>query len=458
MKEYASRIAADCPVKEAQIAISVLSQFLYMHYQKRVILLLDEYDTPLTEAFTHNYFDSLVDFMRKFFTASFKDNKYMDKCLLTGITRFSQESLFSDFNNPYIDTLEKSEFPAIMGYTEEDVDMLLQSAGLMDQKANVQKWYNGYRIGDRTDIYNPYSINCFLDMREFAPYWVNTSRHTLARKVAHYGTANVKDAIVRLMQGESIQTSLTTGIVYDTLLAASDAAFSLFLAAGLLKIQSVRTENHASEYSLPLQMNWQSYGYAGLDQTIYELTVPNMEIRQLYNQIAATWFKEKDLGNLYDFTTALLICDKAGMQKALEELAISVLGIDDIADNPKRPPENLLHGIVIGLTWQLKNLYCIQSNRESGNGRYDVSIFPRQDAALSRNPVNPALPLCSFCLEFKVFGKGDSSLEDASKRALKQIQDRQYIQNLLSMGIPEDTIRCYGIAFNGKEIFVGDTL
>ena len=415
-----------------------LCQYLERVYGKKPVLLMDEYDTPLTEAFTGNTFSSVTDVMRKFLVKTFKDNDHFSKCLITGITRIAQQSLFSNFNNPKIDTMLDAAYPTALGYTREDVDNLLKAAGMEDKCQQVRAMYEGYTMGEEIEIYNPYSVNCFLDTRRFLSFWILSSENALARQVIRNGVTEIQENVMTLLQGGSIITELPTNLVYSSLYSTPASAFSLLFSAGFLKLkQKIRLNPGAvpEEYA-------------------YEVAIPNGEVTDFFRDVCLKWFGENSTDEnsaVRRFQRALLAADMDQMTQCLSELALSCIGEQDVADNPKHPPENFYHGLVLGMVVSLDGIYKVISNGNSGLGRFDIQMIPKFD-----NPRYLNGELLAFNIEFKVKDKDESSLIHTVRRAVQQIQDRKYTQNLLSLGIPEERIKCFGIAFDGKKVLVGD--
>ena len=416
-------------------ALQFLCQTLWLVYGTKPILLLDEYDTPLTESFVKGSFAEVMDELRSFFVTAFKDNDYFSKCLMTGITRIAQQSLFSDFNNPKIDTMLSSAYPTALGYTEGEVISLLEQAGRMDLFGLIKKRYDGYSIGTQNDIYNPFSLNHFLSNGDVGAYWVRSSENTLAREVIRNGISDIQEKVMALMEGQSISTELPADLNYKNLYSNPSSAFSLLFSAGFLKYVTKRQDQDSF-------------------RVVYEVAIPNEEVRSFYKDVCLHWFEE-DITNEFSptrrFHKALLEADKNGMTQSLSELALSSIGLPDVANNPKHPPENFYHGLVLGLVAGLEKLYSVKSNGYGGFGRYDITMIPRLD-----NPRYQSGELYAFCIEFKVREKEEETLVHTVHRAIRQIKEKAYISPLLDLGIPKSRIKCFGIAFDGKDVLVGD--
>ena len=241
-----------------------LCQYLQLAFGEAPILLLDEYDTPLTEAFLRGTLSEVIAPLRSFFVQCYKDNKFFSKCLITGITRIAQQSLFSDFNNPDIDTMLESNYPALMGYTEEEVLSLLKQAGLEDRLQEVKKMYDGYSIAGTTDIYNPYSVNKYLAGQSPQNYWIGSSQSSLPKKIMTEGNTNIRHSIIQLINGEGVWTEIPTDLIYETLFTQEAAALSLLFFSGYLKAVDKKMVD---------------------GDILYEVMIPNQEVLSYYKKI-----------------------------------------------------------------------------------------------------------------------------------------------------------------------------
>lgn len=403
----------------AQDAIHDLMKLLYRYYKKKVIILLDEYDTPMQEAYIGGYWEELVSFTRALFNSTFKTNPYLERGVLTGITRVSKESMFSDLNNLNVVTTTSDEYASCFGFTEDEVFSAMDEFHLTN-KDEVKSWYDGFTMGNVRDIYNPWSIINFLSKKKLDIYWANTSSNNLVSRLVQEGNAELKVQFERLLQRRSIIAELDEEIVFNQLDQGSDAIWSLLLASGYLTVMQVNDDN-------------------------YELVLTNYEVEKMFYKMVKNWFgKERTVYN--GFVRALLCGNLKEMNTFMNRMALSMFSSFDGGNHPsgQTNPERFYHGFVLGLLVDLAGKYQVTSNRESGFGRYDVMLTP-----LDRE--NDGI-----ILEFKVYDpEEEGSLEDTVQSALRQIEEKKYEQSLLDGGVPKERIRKYGFAFEGKKVRIG---
>lgn len=422
-KELYQAVSDDMEDYVAAESLNALSNLLMRHYGKKVIILLDEYDTPMQEAYVSGYWDELVTFTRGLFNAAFKTNPYMERALMTGITRVSKESMFSDLNNLEVVTTTTEKYADSFGFTEEEVFAALEEYGLSEYQQQVKDWYDGFTFGSRRDIYNPWSIINFLDKKKVGAYWAGTSSNRLVSKLLREGSSGIKKNFEDLLAGGALELEIDEQIAYSQLSTKKNAIWSLLLATGYLKV-------------------WETTFVERTGRAYYKLVLTNKEVAIMFEDMVRDWFSENDYYN--DFIKALLLGDVAAMNTYMNRVTREMFSYFDTGRNPYSEPERFYHGFVLGLMVELSDRYVVTSNRESGFGRYDVMLEPRRVAEDD-----------GILLEFKVQSEGEKELSDTVTQALRQIQERDYQASLVAKGVPEDRIRKYGFAFCGKEVLIG---
>jgi hypothetical protein len=427
-KTIFNSINSDMKAPSIKLAINYLSKFMSRYYGKRVIILLDEYDTPMQDAYLYGYWDEAAQFFRGMFNSTFETNPCLERAVITGITRISKESIFSDLNNLEVVSVLSNKYETSFGFTEDEVFGAMDEFGITSQD-EMKRWYDGFTFGTTTDIYNPWSVTNALDSRKYKPYWVNTSSNALMNTLIKGGDASLKMQFEELLKGNSIKSFIDEEIIYNQLDTNKEAVWSFMLATGYLKVVNVELVGK-------------------FNKEFATMALPNLEVESMVNSLIGNWFKEKQVEESYNgFLTALLCDNVKKMNDYMNKVALKTFSYFDTGKKPsdEAEPERFYHGFVLGLIVELEDTYEIKSNRESGFGRYDVMLRPFDKTKKA------------FIFEFKVKDTDDdeTTLEDTVKNALLQIDGKQYEQELISSGIPSENIRKYAFAFEGKRVLIG---
>jgi hypothetical protein len=405
-------------------SLGFLCKILHQHHGERVILLIDEYDTPIHAGYVHGYYDRAIEFFRNFLSGGLKDNPHLSKGVLTGILRVAKESIFSGLNNLTVFSLLHPAFGSAFGFTEPEVADLLDRAGLAERSAEVQRWYNGYVFG-RTVVYNPWSVLSFLANAPRGlgpqPYWLSTSSNDLIKDLIVRHAARLQPLLEVLLAGQPVVRPIDENVAFQEFAQDPDAVWSLLVLSGYL-----RAEEHAPA--------------SATGPATFSLSIPNIEVRQVYTSTFQQWMKMRLIeggGDLERLTRALLAGDAATFQDQLQAFATNVLSYHDTA---LPAPEKLYHGFILGLLTVLEPHYLVRSNRESGQGRPDVQIRPAV-------PGNPGV-----LLELKVARPGHTTLDEALAQGMAQIARKGYAAELRTAGA--QPIHAMTVAFDGKTVRV----
>ncbi len=398
-------------------SLLILTEWLQRYHKKNVILLIDEYDTPAHAAYIGGYYEDLIAFLRNWLSGGLKDNRYLERGVLTGILRIAKESVFSGLNNISTFTILSEDFQDKFGLLESEVKQLLVDFGLQSAHSEIRQWYNGYRIGSCEGIYNPWSVlNCIAKNGALAPYWVNTSDNALMKQLIARGTDDFKADIEELLNGKSIKKIIEEGVVFSNLEQSPNAVWALLLFSGYLTLAATPS------YGIPSS-----------------LRIPNVEVRELYISMIFEWFEKSIHQSKYrQLLNSLIAGDLDTFSQIFQEFLISAVSVFDISADE---PEKIYHAFILGMLLGLSDRYEVKSNRESGFGRYDVCLIPKNPHDLG------------IIMEFKKVGRFEqTTLEDAVTSALKQIEEKQYKQELLDRGITR--ILLLGLAFEGKRVLI----
>ena len=409
----------------AQDALKNLSSYLNLLYGKKVLIFLDEYDTPMQEAYINGYWDEFTGFMRGLFNATFKTNPYLERAVMTGITRVSKESVFSDLNNLTVITTTSDQYADCFGFTEEEVFKSLDQFGMSDKKQIVKQWYDGFSFGPFKDIYNPWSITNYLKEKKLRPYWASTSSNGLISKLLQSASANMKTQLEELLNGKQIIVNFDEQIIFGQLEQDENAVWSLLVASGYLKVEEI-------EYKGMTLEPW------------YHLAITNLETISMFSNMFKGWFATAS-ANYNEFIKAMLGGNVKAMNLYMNDIALATFSSFDVGKHfsQRSQPERFYHGFVLGLLVEVRDLYEIRSNRESGYGRYDVMLIPKT----KEND--------GIILEFKVKEFEEKTLEETVQTALAQIEAKKYDTELLQLGVSKEHIRHYGFAFEGKKVLIG---
>ena len=410
----------------AAMSLNRLCEWLYRYYGKKCIVLLDEYDTPMQEAYVNGFWDELVAYTRALFNNTFKTNPSLERAVMTGITRVSKESIFSDLNNLTVVTTSSDRYAKSFGFTEEEVFAAMDEQGIpASEKEKVKFWYDGFTFGKVTDVYNPWSITMYLDERKFDTYWANTSGNGLISKLIRESDKGIKTEFEKLLNGEFIETKIDEQIIFSQLSGNRNAIWSLLLASGYLKVNEVIREDTN-------------------DEPLYRLLLTNFEVKRMFSRMIEGWFAQT--GDFGEFVTAMFKGDVKAMNRYMNKVALNTFSYFDVGNKPseQREPERFYHGFVLGLIVDKSNDYLVKSNRESGYGRYDVVMEPKDTKNVA------------VIMEFKVFDVEDDERElaDTAENALRQIEEKKYDADLLQRGIPAENILKYGFAFEGEKCLI----
>jgi len=395
--------------------------FLSQFYSERAVILIDEYDAPVHAGFNYGYYEEIINFIRNFLCGGLKDaDQYLEKGIITGIMRIAKESIFSGFNNPGVYTLLSEDFRDFFGFTEDEVRTMLEDFQVSHMYDQVQSWYNGYRFGGRV-IYNPWSILNFLRSKEkeLIPYWLNTSDNQIVETLLTSGGKELKEELELLIRGESIEKPIDENIILKNISHREDLLWSFLLMGGYLKQTAKRRDPASGKF-------------------FYTLSIPNEEVKTTYTAIIGNYFSTMvENKQLEIMLKALIAGDIKLFEKMLKMIVLAVFSYHDFGGEP----EKVYHALVAGLLIWISNTHEIKSNRESGYGRYDIMIIPKNTTQTG------------YVIEFKSVDKDDNeTVESAIETALAQIEAKKYETELVERGIKH--IKKLAIAFSGKEVFV----
>ena len=421
-KDYFDKIINKVSTKaELEMSLKNLSKYLYDYYGEKIIILIDEYDTPIQHSYFSGIYDDTIAFMRNFLSNTLKDNIYLEKALLTGILRVARESIFSGLNNLDVYSILKEGYSDKFGFTEVEIEKMLNDFNIVKEKDEFKRWYNGYLFGN-TVIYNPWSTLSYLkDKNEyFMPYWVNTSENKIIKTILAKGSDGLKKSFEELLKGNTIETTIDENIIMADIEANENNVWSFLLLSGYLKVvDKIRKE----------------------DEIYYEVAIPNVEVKHMYNKIIKDWASESYVSSEYnEMLKALINFDYEVFEEIFIDYVEKSLSYFDVSGEE---PERVYHGFVLGMLVALNNTHYVLSNRESGYGRYDVMVIPKD------------ITKPGIIIEFKRARKNNKkTIEQLIEEAKTQIEDKKYETELLSRGITD--IKKLVIVFKGKEVSVNN--
>ena len=434
-KEYYKNIKIGMPGDIAVGAVHQMACFMQRYYNENVIILLDEYDTPMQEAWLSGYWNKAVSFFSSFFNATFKTNPYLERGMITGITRIAKESIFTGMNNLKVITTTSDKYATAFGFTEREVFDALDDMDFGSEKEDVKKWYDGFTFGSHTDIYNPWSISSFIENNgKYENYWADTSSNGLVNSLMQTGVPGIKQTMEALLQGKSFEAELDEKIVFDQLDGSVSAVWSLLLATGYLKVLDLK--------------------YVGeRKRKMYTLTLTNMEAESIFEKMVKGWFGGSTETYYNEFINALLRDNVRKMNTFMNKVALNTFSSFDSGNKPSEQtePERFYHGFVLGMVVNMADTYIVRSNRE--RGQYEPCSYGRYDVMLELVDKSGK----SFIFEFKVLDpdEDEETLEDTLAAAHRQIAEKRYETELVSRGFAPEKIRKYGFAFRGRECLIG---
>ena len=393
-------------------SLQILTNYLYKHHGKKPILLIDEYDVPIQYGFEHGYYKEIIGFMKVWLDGGLKGNTALEFAVLTGVLRVAKESIFSDLNNLEVNSIVRGDYADVFGFTEEEVRKIAEDYGKPDKIEELKKWYDGYHFG-RTEIYNPWSvINYFRYGCEAGTYWLNTSGNMIIRDLLDLADLEMREELTDLFRGKPLETTINEGLVYDEIYKRKDALYTMLLTTGYLTI--------AEESKIGSRM-------------IYSLRIPNLEIKTVYeSKIMEYLAEEMGIEDSIFLMRDLIRGEGESFAKRLNKMLAKMMSY---YDSKKQDKEGFYHGLMLGLTALLSSSYQVKSNRESGYGRFDLAIIPKDKSKTG------------VIMEFKTAEK-EEKLEEAARIALEQIKRKEYMSEFEGIKL----MQIYGIAFCGKKV------
>lgn len=396
------------------LSLQDLSRMLHLHYQKAPVIIIDEYDTPIQEGYVNGYYAQAVEFIRNFFSAALKDNSHMSLSILTGILRIAKESIFSGLNNIRVYSVLDRKFSSYFGFTSDEVQAMAVYYGADDKLEELKAWYDGYRFGN-SEIFNPWSVlNYFSNDCQAMPFWVQTSGNAVIAEILKNSSKTTCASLRALLNGEVVSSTIETTTIYPRLRDSQTNIFGFLLMTGYLKSTDTKLNDEGAY--------------------VCKLSIPNKEIKSVYRKEIITLLTDtvgEDV--VHSLRQALLHKDIAELKKCLRQFLLNTISCYDGLQ------ENYYHGLLLGMSVIFSADYYPLSNRESGDGRYDIALTPRE------------AEMPGIIIEIKAERKaGTEKLQELAKSALKQIESKHYDAELRIKGV--GTIYKYGVAFSGKNV------
>ncbi|MGG7144887.1 AAA family ATPase [Clostridium nigeriense] len=414
-------IDSNYSIAELELALKNLCKYLYEYHGEKVIVLIDEYDTPIQHSYFSGIYDETISFMRNFLSNTLKDNIYLEKAMLTGILRVARESIFSGLNNLEVYSVLKEGYSKQFGFTDIEIEKILNDFNVIGEREKFKEWYNGYIFGS-TVIYNPWSVLSYLKDKanDFMPYWINTSENKIIKTILAKGSEGLKKSFEELLRGNSIETTIDENILMADIEVNEDNIWSFLLMSGYLKVVGKRIEEK---------------------EIYYSLKIPNLEVEYMYEKIIRDWQSESYIASEYnEMLKALVNFDYEVFEEIFIDYVEKSLSYFDVSGEE---PEKVYHSFVLGMLVSLNRTHYVLSNRESGYGRYDVMVIPKD----IKKP--------GIIIEFKRARKTNKkSIQELIEEAKNQIEDKKYEMELLNRGVTN--VKKLVIVFKGKEVFISD--